>query len=260
MMSNLWVAFWAENMKVRKSKMIWMTFAAFTVAPLMAGFFMFILKNPDLAERSGLVGDKAPLLGEANWPAYFSMLAQIIAVGGILGFGFVTSWVFGREYTDRTLKDLLALPYHRTTIAAAKLLTVFFTTLLLSVHVTVLGMLLGFLIGLPGWSASGTVDGLIVLLVTTLLTIALSTPAAFVACWGKGYLAPLGFVIFMVVVTQVVAAIGYGQYFPWAVPALYSGLAGDEPTLLWSSLLLVLVTSLAGIGATFSWWLWADHQ
>nr|WP_316047335.1 hypothetical protein [Planococcus glaciei] len=59
---------------------------------------------------------------------------------------------------------------------------------------------------------------------------------------------------------QVVAAIGYGQYFPWAVPALFSGIAGDEPTLPWSSLLLVLVTSLAGVGAAFSWWLWADHQ
>ncbi|MCP2035845.1 ABC-2 type transport system permease protein [Planomicrobium sp. HSC-17F08] len=259
-MSNLWVAFWAENMKVRKSKMIWVTFAAFTVAPLMAGFFMFILKNSDLAESSGLVGGKAQILGEANWPAYFSMLAQIIAVGGILVFGFVTSWVFGREYTDRTLKDLLALPYRRTTIAAAKFFTVFATALLLSIHVAIVGTLLGFLIGLPGWSTSGLIDGLIVLLVTTLLTIALSTPAAFVACWGEGYLAPLGFVIFMVVVAQVVAAIGYGQYFPWAVPALFSGIAGEEPTLLWSSLLLVLLTSMAWVGATFSRWIWADHQ
>lgn len=146
-MNNLLTAFWIENLKVRKSKMIWVTLAAFTVAPLMGGFFMFILKNPGLAERSGLVGDKAQILGEANWPAYFSMLAQIIAVGGILVFGFVTSWVFGRESTDRTLKDFLALPYRRTTIAAAKFLTVFFTTLLLSVHVTVLGILIGFLSG-----------------------------------------------------------------------------------------------------------------
>src|SRR5690606_17624983 len=125
---------------------------------------------------------------------------------------------------------------------------------LLSIHVAIVGTLLGFLIGLPGWSTSGLIDGLIVLLVTTLLTIALSTPAAFVACWAEGYLAPLGFVIFMVVVAQVVAAIGYGQYFPWAVPALFSGIAGEEPTLLWSSLLLVLLTSMAGVGATFSWW------
>lgn len=259
-MNNLLLAFWTENLKVRKSKMIWVTLAAFTVAPLMGGFFMFILKNPDLAERSGLVGDKAQILGEANWPAYFSMLAQIIAVGGILVFGFVTSWVFGREYTDRTLKDLLALPYHRTTIAAAKFFTVFAAALLLSIHAAVVGLLLGFLIGLPGWSTAGLINGLWVLLVTTLLTIALSAPAAFFACWGRGYLAPLGFVIFMVVLAQVIAAIGYGHYFPWAIPALYSGLTGEEPALPWRSLLLVLATSLAGITATLTWWSWADHQ
>lgn len=259
-MNDVLVAFVCENMKARKSKMIWVTLAAFTFAPLMAGFFMFILKNPGMAEQSGLVGDKAQILGEATWPAYFGMLAQIIAVGGILVFGFVTSWVFGREYTDRTLKDLLALPYHRATIPAAKFLAVFLISLLLSVHVTVFGMLIGFLIGLPGWSAEVVMDGLWVLFVTTLLTIALSAPAAFFACWGEGYLAPLGFVIFMVVIAQVIAAIGYGEYFPWAIPALYSGLAGDQPVALPSSLLLVLGTSLTGIGATFGWWLWADHQ
>lgn len=259
-MNDVLLAFGCENRKARKSKMIWVTLAAFTVAPLMAGFFMFILKNPGMAEQSGLVGDKAQILGEANWPAYFSLLAQVIAVGGILVFGFVTSWVFGREYTDRTLKDLLSLPYHRATIPAAKFLAVFLISLLLSIHVTVLGMLIGFLIGLPGWSSEAMADGLWVLFVTTLLTIALSAPAAFFACWGKGYLAPLGFVIFMVVIAQVIAAIGYGEYFPWAIPALYSGLAGDQSVLLPSSLLLVLGTSLTGIGATLGWWLWADHQ
>ncbi|MGK7378864.1 ABC transporter permease [Planococcus sp. 1R117A] len=259
-MNNLLTAFWIENLKVRKSKMIWITLAAFTVAPLMGGFFMFILKNPELAERSGLVGEKAQILGEANWPAYFSMLAQIIAVGGILVFGFVTSWIFGREYADRTLKDLLALPYHRSIIVSAKFLAVFIAALLLSGHVIILGILIGFVIGLPGWSADILGNGLYVLLITTLLTIALSTPAAFFACYGRGYLAPLGFVIFMVVVAQIIAAIGYGHYFPWAVPALYSGVAGDEPVLPFGSLLVVLGTSLAGIAATFGWWLWADHQ
>lgn len=259
-MKHVWTAFRIENLKVRKSKMIWVTLAVFTFAPVMAGFFMFILKNPELAEQSGLVGEKAQILGEANWPAYFSMLAQIIAVGGILVCGFVASWVFGREYSDRTLKDLLALPYHRTTIPAAKFLTVFAVNLLLSIHVAVVGILIGWFVGLPGWSTAGLAEGLAVLLITTLLAIALSTPAAFFACWGKGYLAPLGFVIFMVVVAQVTAAIGYGQYFPWAVPALFSGVAGEAPVLPWSSLLLVLAASLAGIAATLSWWLWADHQ
>jgi ABC-2 type transport system permease protein len=37
------------------------------------------------------------------------MLAQGIAIGGLFVFGFIMSWIFGREYTDRTMKDLLAL-------------------------------------------------------------------------------------------------------------------------------------------------------
>ncbi|WP_394120885.1 ABC transporter permease [Planococcus donghaensis] len=116
-----------EMLKIRKSKMIWITLAVFTMAPMMAGFFIFVLKNPELAKSSGLIGDKAQIFGVADWPTYLSMLAQIIAVGGILVFGFVTSWVFGREYADRTIKDLLTLPTHRMIIILAKFLAVMLT-------------------------------------------------------------------------------------------------------------------------------------
>src|SRR5690625_4535709 len=105
-----------EMLKIRKSKVIWITAAAFTIAPLMAGFFMFVLKDPELAKSTGLVGAKAQIAGEANWPSYLGLHAQMIAVGGIFVFGFVTSWVFGREYSDNTVKDLLALPYSRAVI------------------------------------------------------------------------------------------------------------------------------------------------
>ncbi|SEM24697.1 hypothetical protein SAMN04488688_110155 [Paenibacillus sp. cl141a] len=35
------------------------------------------------------------------------------SVFGLLGFGLMTSWTFGREYSDRTLKALLGLPISR---------------------------------------------------------------------------------------------------------------------------------------------------
>ena len=122
--------------------MIWITLAAFSLAPLMGGFFMLILKDPELAQSSGLLGAKAQLQGEATWPSYLGLLAQVIAVGGILVFGFVTSWVFGRGYADRTSKDLLALPYSRGIIVIAKFISVFITSILLSIHVVVVGLLL----------------------------------------------------------------------------------------------------------------------
>jgi ABC-type transport system involved in multi-copper enzyme maturation permease subunit len=258
-MTALLAALQVEGLKLRKSKMLWTVLAAFTLAPLMGGFFIFILKNPEFAKSAGLLGAKAQIAGEATWPSYFSLLAQIIAVGGILVFGFVASWVFGREYTDRTIKDLLALPYHRSIIAIAKFLAIFITTSLLSVYVVVCGILIGGAIGLSGWSSAVLLEGLLVLLITALLTISLSTPVAFFASWGKGYLAPLGFVVLMVVFSQIIAAVGYGDYFPWSIPALFSGITGEGQSLRASSFLIVVFTSLTGFVGTLAWWLYADQ-
>ncbi|HSI68054.1 MAG TPA: ABC transporter permease [Planococcus sp. (in: firmicutes)] len=259
-MGYLAAAMQTEILKIRKSKMIWITLAVFTLAPLMGGFFMFVLKDPELARSSGLLGDKAQLFGEASWPAYFFLLAQILAVGGTMVFAFVTSWVFGREYTDQTIKDLLSLPTHRSIHVIAKFIAVLLTCLLLSIYVITLGLVIGMFIGLPEWSQSAAVDGFTVLMVTTGLTIALTPPVAFFACYGRGFLAPIGFVILMVVFAQVIAAIGYGEYFPWAVPALFSGVTGTAGGLESLSIFLVLMMTVAGVAATVAWWLLADQH
>src|SRR5690625_7542552 len=106
-MGSFFVAFQIEGLNIRKSNVIWITMAAFTMAPFMAGFFMVVLKDPELAKNAGLLGAKAQIAGEANWPSYLSLYAQMIAVGGILVVGFVTGWIFGREYADQTAKDLV---------------------------------------------------------------------------------------------------------------------------------------------------------
>ena len=248
-----------ESLKIRKSKVIWMTAAAFTIAPLMAGFFMFILKDPELAKSSGLVGAKAQIAGDANWPSYLNLHAQMIAVGGIFVFGFVTSWIFGREYADNTVKDLLALPYSRAIIVMAKFLASIITNIILSVYIVTLGFFIGWIIGLPEWSSATATHGLFTLIVVIILTISLSTPVAFFASYSRGYLAPLGFVMITLVLSQIIGAIGYGEYFPWAVPALYSGLTG-ESILNWSGLLIILITSALGFFSTLYWWLFADQH
>ncbi|TWT24773.1 ABC transporter permease [Planomicrobium sp. CPCC 101110] len=258
-MNPLMAVLHVEVLKLRKGKLLWAVLAAFTFAPLMGGFFMFVLKNPEFAKTAGLLGAKARIAGEASWPAYFSLLAQIIAVGGLIVFGFVASWIFGREYTDRTIKDLLALPYHRGVLVAAKFLAVMATTGLLSLYVTGLGMVIGWGIGLAGWSQSVLQNGLAAIVITALLTISLSAPVAFFACWGRGYLAPLGFVVLMVVFSQIIAAVGYGAYFPWSIPALYSGVAGEGYDLKAINIFIVLAASLAGGAGTWAWWLYADQ-
>ena len=124
-----------ELFKIRKSKVIWLTLIAATIAPLMAGFFMFALKYPDLVKDAGLLGAQAQIAGEASWPAYLNLHAQMLAIGGILIYGFTMSWVFGREYADGTIKDLLVLPYSRIIIVVAKFSAVLITNVLISIYI-----------------------------------------------------------------------------------------------------------------------------
>jgi ABC-2 type transport system permease protein len=92
------------------------------------------------------------------------------------------------------------------------------------------------------------------------LAILLLGPTAFLASAARGYLAPLGFAILTIFLAQITAATGWGAWFPWSVPALFSGLAGPRAGLLGtSSYALVGLISAAGVVATFIWWRRADH-
>ncbi|HEY8804824.1 MAG TPA: hypothetical protein VIM42_06915 [Clostridium sp.] len=78
---------------------------------------------------------------------------------------------------------------------------------------------------------------------------------------GRGFLSPLGFVIFTLVLAQIIAATGFGQFFPWAVPALYSKIAGETSAPLEAiSCFIVVLTSCAGLISTYLWWRFADHS
>ncbi|MGI5502332.1 ABC transporter permease [Lentzea sp. CA-135723] len=248
-----------ELLKARRSRVPWVTAIAFTVVALVGGLFMFILQDVDRARTMGLVGTKAALVGAtADWPAHFSFLAQSTAVGGMIVFGLVQIWIFGREFARHTAKDLLALPTARVTIIAAKFAVVAAWCLVLVVQLLVLGLAIGAVLGLPGWSADVLLAGVVRVVGVALLTMLLTTPIALVACMGRGYLAGVGAMIAAVFCAQIVAALGYGQFFPWSVPALASGLAGEPESGL-PGIVLVVVTGAAGAVATAWWWRQADH-
>ena len=261
-MSRFAAALWAEFLKARRSKVPTVTALGFALAPIMGGLFMIILKDPEYARSIGLIGAKAQIVaGTADWPTYLGVLAQAGAVGGIFVFGTIAIWVFGREYADRTATDLMALPTSRPAIVAAKFVVVIAWSFALAAMIYVLGLAIAAAIGLPGWSPGVTFDGALSLAVTASLTIALGAPVAFVASAGRGYLPPMGFVILMIFFSQILAAMGWGAYFPYSVPALYSGVAGSQSSDLGIvSYLIVVLTSLAGAGATFAWWRWADQS
>jgi ABC-type transport system involved in multi-copper enzyme maturation permease subunit len=251
----------AELIKIKYSKIIWATFIAFALAPIMGAVFILIVQDSEALAKAGGLAAKAKAMNfQANWKSYFDILTQAVGVGGVLIFGFVASWIFGREYSDGTAKDLLSLPTSRTKILNAKFMLYVFWCLLLVISNILIAFILGTFIQLPSMDISLLTQSFSDYIITTVLTIMIGVPIAFFALWGKGYLAPLGFVALTLVFAQVIAATGYGTYFPWSIPGLYSGSGGEYKMLLDNySYGILTLTCIVGYFATVIYWNNADQ-
>ena len=261
-MKNIFSTIWTESLKIRRSKMLWVTILFYLFIPFMMGVLMFVQKYPEISSKLGMIGTKASMLtlGEADWSVYFGLLNLIISMIGIIGFGFVTTWVFGREYSDRTVRDLLALPTPRSSIVLSKFIIVVFWCLLLSFILFAFGLVVGGMIQLSGWSSKIVFHSAYIFIITSLLTILLCPPVAFFASYGRGYLPPIVFVILTLIITQFIGLVGLGPYFPWAIPALYSSTTGVESAQLGIvSYTILFLTSIFGLIGTLAWWRYADQ-
>jgi ABC-type transport system involved in multi-copper enzyme maturation permease subunit len=253
----------AEFIKNRHSRIQWVSFAAFALAPVFGAVFMILIKDVGLDGLSGAFKSKAVMFSfEANWNSFLGVLSQAVGIGGILICGFVASWLFGREYSEGTAKDLLALPISRTKILNAKFLYYALWCFALALSNIALGLLMGFLLQLDGWSLQIFSQHLKVNFITTLLIVLLNTPIAFFALWGKGYLTPLGIVAILLVLSQIIGAMGIGNYFPWSVPGIYSGSGGEDLRMQLNemSFVLLIITGIFGYLATVLWWKYSDQR
>ncbi len=94
-----------------------------------------------------------------------------------------------------------------------------------------------------------------------MLVLAVVTPAAFFASVGRGYLAPIGLMMLLLLVTNIATVTGWGNYFPWAIPTLFAAPGATkygplEPV----SYAIVFLTGVIGIFITYAWWNSADQS
>jgi len=182
---------------------------------------------------------------------------MIIAAGGFFFFVLATSWIFGREFADGTVKDMLAVPVPRSSILSAKFITAFLWSLAITIAMTTVSLVMGAILGLPGASPAVISGGLGLILVTALLTIAAALTFALVASMGRGYLLSIGLAIMTVMMANLIAVTGRGEYFPWAVAGLYA----HEPSSVTAvSFVLVVLTFTVAVLLTNWWWHKADQN
>lgn len=250
-----------EFMKLRHSKVTWLSWLTFSIMPLGTALFVWIAKDPERAAQLGLLGQKAQLTGvSADWPSYFVLLNQVATAGGMVLLSIIAAYVFGREYSDGTAKNLLALPILRHWFVAAKLLVVFvwFTALLTSVIIEAL--VIGAALELPGFSVSLAVSSVGTVLFGGLVGYLLVPVVAWIATLGRGYLAPIAFTIFMLLMGNILGATGWGKWFPWSIVPMLAGMAGPRLEVLSAGSLVVIgLTFVAGVAASIWQFRYSDN-
>jgi ABC-2 type transport system permease protein len=258
-MNNLTDMIWIELRKAIRSRMPVWTALASLFMPLGMAFLIFLARNPELSRKLGLVSAKANLIAYSatDWPTYLGLFGQITAVGGFFFFVMAISWVFGREFADGTLKDMLAVPVQRSSILLAKFVVVAIWSAAMTLVILTLGLGMGAIIQLPGGSLSVVLRGSAVAAMAACLCIAVVLPFALFASAGRGYLLPLGVAVLALITANLVVIVGWGEYFPWAVPMLYAQGKSYTGPISYS---IVFLTGLAGMIGTYLWWKYADQN
>jgi ABC-2 type transport system permease protein len=260
-MTELMNVLWIEFRKVLRSKVPFFLNFGFLMIPLMLSLMMFIYRDPEFAKRIGIISAKANMMGgTADWPTFLGVASMAISMAGIFMFGLLESWVFGREFADRTLKDMLAVPVARATLVQAKLIVTFAVGLFYTLETILVCGLAGWLLKLPLGSTTILVQGFWLILLTAILVLLANVPFAYLASLGKGYLLPLGVTILVLLGANVVAVMGWGDVFPWAIPGLLSGMGEQTTSVTPISYVVIAFTALIGYLATVQYWQKADHH
>ncbi len=153
-MNSLPDMLWIELRKAIRSRMPLWTALGSLFMPLGIAALLFLAKDPALSRKLGLVSAKADLMAYSatDWTAYLVLFAEIIGIGGFFFFIMVVSWVFGREFVDGTLKDMLAVPVQRSSILLAKFIVAAAWSAAIAGMIILFGLVMGVILQLPGGS------------------------------------------------------------------------------------------------------------
>lgn len=236
----------------------WLKFRSAPV-PITATVLL-VLGVPGIAAASlaaaageGPVAAKAAsFAGDGGWDGLLSVTTAVSSAAGLLAFGVVYAWSFGREFSEGTITGLFALPTTRTMIAGAKLIVLCLwliatTTMLMGVTV-----LLGWALGYA--STAGAFTLVAKLAAATLLTGALAVVCGLIASICRSMLAGIGSAIVILVLAQVAVLVGIGGWFPFAAPGLWAASSFVGSGVLGIQLAVLLVTTALATSGTVLLW------
>lgn len=187
------------------------------------------------------------------------MMTMLVGIGGMILLSFIVAYIFGREYTEGTAKNLLALPVGRHWFVVAKLVVAAAWWAALVAAVLTEAIAIGFALRLPDVSTTLIASGIGNALLAAAISFLLVPVIAWITTVGRGFMPPLGFAIAMMALGNVFGKTGWSDWFPWSIVPNMVGMVGQPQTLPSGSYVVLALTFAAGVAATMAQLRFADN-
>lgn len=229
---------YTELLKLKRSKMFFVSIIGSAAAPFMCFIMFFTTKT----RKPHIPIQFSEVFSETNM---FIMLL----IGAML-YGVITSYLFNREYTEDTLKNLLTIPVSRTGIIISKLVLLLFWILALTVFAWILTIVLGFIGQFEGLNAGLLIESLKKYIIGGSFLFLLSTPVIFVTLIFKNYVPTIVFTIIITMINVLIVQSEYSALYPWSAVFViaHDSFFTEYPPVY--SYISILATSAMGFIAT----------
>lgn len=165
---------------------------------------------------------------------------------GLLIFSVISSYIFSREYTEKTFKILFAVPISKKSYIQCKFLTLFLFVLglmLLSwAYVLILGIALNMIFGISEFYVGMALLFLWRFVLGGILLYFSIAPIALITLYTKGIIAPMMTASVIALVNVIFSTLPLSGFLPWA--ASYYIASGNSQQMACASFVSLIIIFL----------------
>lgn len=184
----------------------------------------------------------------------------LVLLIGVPLYGVITAYLFNREYAEDTLKNILTIPVPKTKFLISKTIALFLWILFLTVITWIIGILIGTIGGLQGFSVEMMITSFRQSLLAGIFLFLLSSPIIFITLVTKNYVPPIILTIVITMMNVITAESKYKDLLPWsaALDIANGTLLPTYPALY--SYISIIATCFIGFFVSFMYFKKTDVQ
>lgn len=224
-----------EILKLKRCKIFTLSLLSALVAPLMISgeIIKSKLDNPEK------IVTFAQLFENVN--LYIMMLF------GLVLYGVIAAYLISREYSENTLKSIITVPIPKRSFIFSKFITFFIWIILLTIISWIATIVFGFICGAESLRPQDIFTSIKAYLLGGVFLFLTSAPIFFITMYSKNIIAPIIFMISVVMANIMLSNSDLGVYFPWTTSYLIvSGQIDEYNTPHAISYLIIAATFIIG--------------